>query len=280
MNKKIILMSIMIFCSIFCFKNVFAAGGYDWVVDDSSQPDNDRVRIEEYSDKNALYRRGSGTASNDLVFNNYNDGPLHLENFGTGGCGAIEDRKDVVYTFELIGDNTITIPGDKRSDTGFDLMGLCFEESQKIIFVGDGQLTVKYESPYYDPNGKEYSVVYHGGDVYYEESKHYLADEVAEIGKVSNCVSCVCPRCNSSSISDKENIDDEAEEYEGEVKETLTNDNVAENENERAWTIVAIIMIGSFIISLIFATVVLCLYLKERKKSSISVKNNTNIQKK
>lgn len=104
--------------------NVNAAGiPYDWIV-------NGEEVIENNSDGTVSLVKDSTNVT--LTLNNYNGGSLKLNCYGT----SIEGLN---FTINLIGNNTITT----NDEYGIDFTSY----NGKITFVGDGNLTIKANSP-------------------------------------------------------------------------------------------------------------------------------------
>ena len=97
--------------------NVNAAGlPYDWIVDGEEVFDSN-------TSQTATVTKDSNTVT--LTLNNYNGNSLKLNCYGTAQDG-------ITFVINLVGDNNITTDG----------VGIDFDYNGKIVFNGDGKLTI------------------------------------------------------------------------------------------------------------------------------------------
>lgn len=121
--------------------NVNAAGlPYDWIVDGEEVFDSN-------TSQTATVTKDSNTVT--LTLNNYNGNSLKLNCYGTAQDG-------ITFVINLVGDNNITTDG----------VGIDFDYNGKIVFNGDGKLTINSTKPISYENYSSYLYISPSENVY------------------------------------------------------------------------------------------------------------------
>ena len=121
--------------------NVNAAGlPYDWIVDGEEVFDSN-------TSQTATVTKDSNTVT--LTLNNYNGNSLKLNCYGTAQDG-------ITFVINLVGDNNITTDG----------VGIDFDYNGKIVFNGDGKLTINSTKPISYENYSSYLYISPSENIY------------------------------------------------------------------------------------------------------------------
>ena len=121
--------------------NVNAAGlPYDWIVDGEEVFDSN-------TSQTATVTKNSNTVT--LTLNNYNGNSLKLNCYGTAQDG-------ITFVINLVGDNNITTDG----------VGIDFDYNGKIVFNGDGKLTINSTKPISYENYSSYLYISPSENIY------------------------------------------------------------------------------------------------------------------
>lgn len=197
---------------LFFITKVNASGlPYDWIIDGEEVFDSN-------SSKTATIEKDANTVT--LTLNNYNGGSLQLNCYGTGQDG-------LTFIINLVGDNKIT-----TDDVGID-----FLYNGKIIFNGDGNLTINSFKPISYENYSSY--------LYISPSENIYTDKKPTTNDVDSNV--VSDKNNNSSVEKKDH------------------NNYSDNN-------IIIILIIAFSIYLFVSIIIIALLVSKNKK----LKNNMN----
>lgn len=121
--------------------NVNAAGlPYDWIVDGEEVFDSN-------TSQTTTVTKDSNTVT--LTLNNYNGNSLKLNCYGTAQDG-------ITFVINLVGDNNITTDG----------VGIDFDYNGKIVFKGDGKLTINSTKPISYENYSSYLYISPSENIY------------------------------------------------------------------------------------------------------------------
>ena len=126
---------------LFFVVDVNAAGlPYDWIVDGEEVFDSN-------TSQTATVTKDSNTVT--LTLNNYNGNSLKLNCYGTAQDG-------ITFVINLVGDNNITTDG----------VGIDFDYNGKIVFNGDGKLTINSTKPISYENYSSYLYISPSENIY------------------------------------------------------------------------------------------------------------------
>ena len=126
---------------LFFAVDVNAAGlPYDWIVDGEEVFDSN-------TSQTATVTKDSNTVT--LTLNNYNGNSLKLNCYGTAQDG-------ITFVINLVGDNNITTDG----------VGIDFDYNGKIVFNGDGKLTINSTKPISYENYSSYLYISPSENIY------------------------------------------------------------------------------------------------------------------
>ncbi len=126
---------------LFFVVDVKAAGlPYDWIIDGEEVFDSN-------TSQTATVTKDSNTVT--LTLNNYNGNFLKLNCYGTAQDG-------ITFVINLVGDNNITTDG----------VGIDFDYNGKIVFNGDGKLTINSTKPISYENYSSYLYISPSENIY------------------------------------------------------------------------------------------------------------------
>lgn len=126
---------------LFFVVDVNAAGlPYDWIVDGEEVFDSN-------TSQTTTVTKDSNTVT--LTLNNYNGNSLKLNCYGTAQDG-------ITFVINLVGDNNITTDG----------VGIDFDYNGKIVFNGDGKLTINSTKPISYENYSSYLYISPSENIY------------------------------------------------------------------------------------------------------------------
>lgn len=146
---------------LFFAVDVNAAGlPYDWIVDGEEVFDSN-------TSQTATVTKDSNTVT--LTLNNYNGNSLKLNCYGTAQDG-------ITFVINLVGDNNITTDG----------VGIYFDYNGKIVFNGDGKLTINSTKPISYENYSSYLYISPSENIYTDKELNDNSTTNDEIDVISD----------------------------------------------------------------------------------------------
>lgn len=141
MKFRYLFLFLFLVVGLFFAVDVNAAGlPYDWIIDGEEVFDSN-------TSQTATVTKDSNTVT--LTLNNYNGNSLKLNCYGTAQDG-------ITFVINLVGDNNITTDG----------VGIDFDYNGKIVFNGDGKLTINSTKPISYENYSSYLYISPSENIY------------------------------------------------------------------------------------------------------------------